>query len=203
LTWDEAGGTWDFNASIDLGGLTMFGVNNLWSTDTGIIIQATDSGVQSRGIQFYASNAGSETERLALSGTGDIILKAVNGSTVVAQWDESEARFVLPQPVVANQPTRYTTTQVLTQADRLVNADGTAFTVTLPALSTLDLPHSIFIYAGGSGNITVAPNAADNIDGSGTSKVLTGGETPPAAIALVAYDTTSDWETVSEQGTVT
>lgn len=105
-------------------------------------------------------------------------------------------------PVVANQPTKYTTTQTLTAADRIVNGDGSAFTITLPALSTLNLPHTVLIYAGGSGDITVARGASDLIDGGAASKVLAGAESPPAAIALIAYDETDDWETLSEQGTV-
>ena len=174
------------------------------------IVNCTNVSLQSRG-SFYDIETQGDYHTIINSGghntSGKLDfndeLVTIIGCSRSALTGTANATIVEPDYIVGNKPTLYTTGATLTIKDRLVLADfATAQTLTLPAISTLVLPHSIVIFAIGSANATVDPGT-DNIDGSTTDKVITGGSAPPGALALAVYNATDDWVTLSEQGTVT
>ncbi len=205
LTWDETNSRWSFNSSIFMEQTAEIrfedaaASGDLWY----MAASATDEFKLSSNFTADRTVLRVYSEDHATT-PGDINFYSPDDSDTILSWDESNDHWVTTKEVVANKPTRYTTAQTLTTADRAVISDSAgSITHTLPALSGItEFPHMIVIGAFGAGNAVIDPGT-DNIDGTTGDVTLTGGESPPASVTLVAWDTTDDWTTWATQGTVT
>jgi len=151
---------------------------------TGDVVGISDTQTLSNKTIAFADNTLTGVQPTLVSGTN---IKTINGSSLLGAGDLAISGGGASALTISNKTAAYTV--VADDLGTIINCTSGTFTVSLTAAATLGAGFNVTIWNTGDGTVTIDPNNAETIDGTGTTYILR----PRAGVELIC--TSTAWAT--------
>lgn len=195
------------------GAKSLSGIETLSSLNNNIYIDAINTGAAAQNIYLRADDtAGTQRNRIVVQGANDIYFYKVDGTTQAMKWAQSQNAWEMGTSVDLDMSggeihdsrpaSSISSATTLNGTHNIVHCNAnSAFTVTIPSVSTYNGKAYFIRRNGAGGNITIARTSTNLFEYSGstyTSIVIT---STTGAVGM--YSDGSAWRVVGVEGTVT